>query len=250
MNADIQRLLEETADDTDHPMGFTPDDLTRLGERNARRRRAGVVAAALLGAAAVVTAVTMMQPSPASQVPPAGVPGQKVTVDPKTGRIIQPGPPQSPLSDEQIIARCLPLDDWFRNANHLRGSIQGWTVLLKQGSGAGFDAILISADHKQRARCSPDRKDPGGRPMYSRGPVTPAADDMTLWMTGRVPAAARLVVMETSDGKVSEIPTKEGFYLLPARAMTAEEKLFRVYDEQGNVLLDLRRPGVTMVPVR
>ncbi|MEU4191492.1 hypothetical protein AB0E69_06320 [Kribbella sp. NPDC026611] len=250
MNVDIHRLLEETADDTDRPMGFSPEDLTRRGERSTWYRRAGVVTAAVVGTTAVVAAVAALLPSPAAEVQPAGTSEQKFTLDPQTGKTIQPGPAQSPVSDDQIIARCLPLDDWFRNANHLQDSIQGWTVLLKQGSGAEFDALLVPPDHKQVAHCAPGRTGPGGRPFYSRRAVRPAPDDLALWMTGGVPATARLIVMETPDGKVSEVPMKDGFWLRPDSATVPAGTLFRVYDGNGKVLLDFRQPGVKTIPVR
>lgn len=157
MRTEIDDLLNEAADDSAQPLNHSIDDIIRRGRRGARLRRTGVVAASALTAAAVVTAVSLWPGSGdgirPSGIQPAGTPGVTVTLDVKTGKVLQP--PASKLTAAQIIAKCLK-QDTDRIPNKAGGGsdpIGDWTVKITQGQGTWFRAILESPDGKRRARC-------------------------------------------------------------------------------------------------
>jgi len=115
MSTDLERLLAAAADDTDQPLHTDVDEILVRGRRSVRKSRIATVSTAVLTTAAIVGGIAAWSTTRPESAEPAGTPnGQTITIDVKTGRIIDdetgktvvPAPPVSPLSDAEVLSRC------------------------------------------------------------------------------------------------------------------------------------------------
>lgn len=254
MSTDLETLLARAADDTDQPLAHSIEDVVRRGRRGRRLQRTGAVAASALTAGAVIAGVTVWTGAGAPKddgIQPAGRPTKTVTVDTKTGKVVQP--PPSTVSDAQIVARCRPLDEEFRTAtqngqNSRWGGgsdpLDHWQVVLTQGENTWFRAILRSPDGKREAYCLdntaagfPDdnyfRQDTGSGKPYE---VWSAYDGSK----GRLPPKVSRVSFMDPAGAVSDATVKDGYFLwtanLPVSEVTGKPIWAIFYDAHGREL--------------
>jgi hypothetical protein len=163
---DIEDLLATAADDSDQPLRHSVDDIVRRGRRTTRNRQLATVACATLTTAVVIAGVATWRADRPDSIQPAATPGQTFRVDvstgklidPVSGKLIEPPPSVSPLADAEIIKRCGPDDNLWRE--HLpdpadkAGPINGkWTIPLKTGRGDGFEAVILSPDRTIAVTC-------------------------------------------------------------------------------------------------
>lgn len=179
MNNDIEHLLATAADDTDRPLTTDVDDLLIRARRSVRRTRIATATTAVLTTAAIIGGLTAWSATRDESVGPAGTPpGQTITIDVKTGRIVDnetgrtvvPAPPVSPLSDAEVLTRCGRYDQAFARrsqAEHRTSDTAGpindrWTVLVKSGDQSVLNTLLLSPDRSIVSTCtmtSPTRPD-------------------------------------------------------------------------------------------
>lgn len=221
MSSDIKDLLDTAADDSAEPMRHTVDDVVRRGRRSQRVRRFGAVALSAVAVGGIATAVAVLPGQQADDVPAAGLglPGTTVTLDTKTGEVLQPA--KAALSDEQVLARCQAADGQYRNGADKAGggseSIASWKVALTQGSGSWFQAILVSPDRQRFAYCLDNAGTSGPKDTYQRQAVT-ADKPYVVWADlngskGVVPAGVAKIDFQTADGVVSPATLQNGFFL-------------------------------------
>jgi hypothetical protein len=171
VNHDLEHLLATAADDTDRPLNTDIDDLLIRARSSVRKKRIATASTAALVTAAIIGGIATWSASrPASQGP-AGTPaGQTITIDARTGRIIDnetgktvvPAPPLSPLSDAEVLRRCsahdLPsarLIDPAHKTADTAGPINGrWKVVVKSGDQSVLNAQLLSPDQSVVATCT------------------------------------------------------------------------------------------------
>jgi hypothetical protein len=163
VSTDIERLLAAAADDTDQPLHTDLDHLLTRGRRSVRNRRIATVSTIALTTAVIIGGITAWPDLQASPEPAGPTPTKTITIDTRSGKIMQPRPPVSPLAAATIIQRCTPLDgEWLesmpeRGASPLdkAGPIDGtWKVALKMGTGDKFFAVLLSPDRTVAATCT------------------------------------------------------------------------------------------------
>ncbi|WP_371402514.1 hypothetical protein OHA10_32045 [Kribbella sp. NBC_00662] len=171
MNNDIEHLLATAADDTDRPLTTDVDDLLVRARRSVRRTRVATAATAVLTTAAIIGGLTAWSATRDESIGPAGTPpGQTITIDVKTGRIVDnetgktvvPAPPVSPLPDAEVLNRCSRYDLAYQRLAHSErkttdhaGPINGrWTVLVKSGDRSVLNALLLSPDKSIVATCT------------------------------------------------------------------------------------------------
>jgi hypothetical protein len=172
---DIDELLAAAADDTDRPLRYSVDDIVEQGRRSVRQRRIAAVSTAVLTTAVIAGGVAGWAASRSDSVGPVGPPnGQTITVDGKTGRIVDnetgktvaPPPPVSPLSDAEALERCKQYDheqvqflkEHRANAYDKAGPVNGqWKVVLKTGDQNLLDAYFLAPDKSIVATCAMDK---------------------------------------------------------------------------------------------
>ncbi|MGW7687203.1 hypothetical protein ACWGID_41060 [Kribbella sp. NPDC054772] len=243
MTTDLERRLAEAADDTDRPLHLSVDDIVRRGRTSVRRRRVAAIASAAVAVVAVAGAVNAWPIHQADPAPVAGTPTSTVTIDVKTGKVLQPAPPISPLSDDAIRQRCATADhtpaSWDKS-----GPIDGaWDVVLKTGVGERFYAVLLSADHSVAAGCE---QEGGGHVSAARQDLVNRHGDDLLprWTdSSRGPTSLVTVVADTPDGRVrAGLVGREGFFAFGRQGYdpSAPKSLVRGYDAAGRQVLERR----------
>lgn len=254
MSTDLETLLARAADDTDQPLAHSIEDVVRRGRRGQRLQRTGAVAASALTAGAVIAGVTVWTGAGAPKddgIQPAGRPTNTVTIDTKTGKVLQP--PPSTVSDAQIIARCRPLDEEFRTATHNgRSSKYGggsdpldqWKVVLTQGENTWFRAMLRSPDGKRLAYCLDNTA--AGAPYDDYFRMTAhSSEPYQVWSDrdgskGELPTGVARVSFVDPSGAVSDAAVQDGLFLwkadLPTTEVTGKPIWAIFYDAHGREL--------------
>ncbi|MEV4262341.1 hypothetical protein [Kribbella sp. NPDC049584] len=170
MNNEIEHLLATAADDTDRPLNTDIDDLLIRARRSVRRTRIATASTAVLTTAAIIGGIATWSATRDESAGPAGTPGQTITIDVKTGRIIDnetgktvvPAPPVSPLSDAEVLGRCSQYDLAYRRLAQSgrktadkAGPINArWKVVVKSGDQSVLNALLLSPDESIVATCT------------------------------------------------------------------------------------------------
>ncbi|MER7247108.1 hypothetical protein [Kribbella sp. NPDC000426] len=170
MNNDIEHLLATAADDTDRPLTTDVDHLLVRARRSVRRTRIATASTAVLTTAAIIGGLATWSATRDEGAGPAGTPGQTITIDVKTGRIIDnetgktvvPAPPLSPLPDAEVLNRCSRYDGAYQRRAHLEhktadkaGPINDrWKVMVKSGDQSALNALLLSPDQSIVATCT------------------------------------------------------------------------------------------------
>jgi hypothetical protein len=171
VNNDIEHLLATAADDTDRPLNTDVDDLLIRARRSVRRTRIATASTAVLTTAAIIGGIATWSATRDESAGPAGTPtGQTITIDVKTGRIVDnetgktvvPAPPVSPLSDAEVLGRCSQYDLAYRRLAHSgrktadkAGPINArWKVVVKSGDQSVLNALLLSPDQSIVATCT------------------------------------------------------------------------------------------------
>ncbi|WP_432874523.1 hypothetical protein ACQPYH_22310 [Kribbella sp. CA-245084] len=172
MNNDIEHMLATAADDTDRPLNTDVDDLLIRARRSVRRTRIATVSTAVLTTAAIVGGVATWSATRPESQEPAGTPtGQTITIDVATGRIIDnetgktvvPAPPASPLSDAEVLRRCIRYDNGYQHFQHAHpgktldnaGPVDArWKVVVKSGDQSVLNALLLSPDKSVVSSCT------------------------------------------------------------------------------------------------
>lgn len=210
MTTDIEDLLTRAADDSDRPLRDPIDVILRRGRRRVRERRIGALGLAAVTTLALAVGVTEWLPGKASTQPPAA------------GTTAAAQPPASLFTDAQIIAQCKKQDANFlrfaeNKADGGTDPLDGWKVVLTQGTDQWFRAILLSPDGRRFARCQ--HKFGGTKPSdyYDRQKLG-LSRDFVVWSSrdgawGEIPAAVRRVTFQVGDGLVEEAAVTDGFYL-------------------------------------
>ncbi|TCC61028.1 hypothetical protein E0H73_17375 [Kribbella pittospori] len=210
MSTDLEQLMIQAADDTDHPLQTSVEDIVRRGRRTTRITRAATVGTTLLTTAAVVAGITAWTAHRGGSAQPAGAPGVGVALQPAA----------STLTDAQIISRCGPLDDQWQLGHHKAGggtgTIAGWKVAVSQAAGTWIRAILVSPDKKRWAICQQNSGAGTPRDNYLREDLK-YQEPFVNWTDsdgteGPVPANVASVDIEI-DGVTSEATVKNGFML-------------------------------------
>jgi hypothetical protein len=184
VNNDIEHLLATAADDTDRPLDTDVDDLLIRARRSVRRTRIAAFSTAVLTTAAIVGGIATWSATRDESAAPAGTPtSQTITVDVKTGRIIDnetgktvvPAPPLSPLSDAEVLRRCIRYDTGYQHfqqthpgktLDHAGPVDARWKVVVKSGDQSVLNALLLSPDNSVVSTCtlsSPTKPDSSAR---------------------------------------------------------------------------------------
>jgi hypothetical protein len=233
MTTEIEDLLAEAADDSAEPMRHSIDDVVRRGRRGVRFRRAGVIATAGITVGAVAAGAAVWPGGHDTDgVQPAGAPGTTITVDVRTGRVVQP--PASKLSDAQIIDRCKAQDDQWLAGRHQdktgggSGSISGWQVAVTQEQAPWLRAVLTSPDHTGWAVCQTSPASGASADAYLREDLR-YRTDFVVWADwngseGKVPRNVARISFELPDGSVSDARIGHGFFLWSAVLSVDEVK--------------------------
>lgn len=162
MSTDIERLLAAAADDSDQPLHTDVDDILVRARRSVRKSRIAAVSTAVLTTAAIVGGIAAWSATRPESEGPAGTPGQTLTMDVKTGRIIDdetgktvtPAPPASPLSDAEVLRRCKPYDpasmpgaSMHKTVDQAAGHVDDrWKIVVKSGDRSVLNALFLSPD--------------------------------------------------------------------------------------------------------
>jgi hypothetical protein len=240
------------------------------------------VSTAVLTTAAIVGGLATWSSARTESEGPAGTPkGQTITIDVKTGRIVdnetgktvEPPPPVSPLSDAEILSRCVQYDRenvqflQERKANvwDKAGPIDSrWKVVVKSGDQSLLFAAFLSPDRSIVSTCTMDApKKPFTNGRLSTTEVLsgspnklPQAVEAGLWVP--VPGAARVLVETNEDPTPREaLVGADGFYTLGYDGRPnarLQLKRIRAYDAAGKKIwqLDLKQatpPPNTKPPV-
>ncbi|MFI5694941.1 hypothetical protein ACIA58_24015 [Kribbella sp. NPDC051586] len=173
MNNDIEHLLATAADDTDRPLNTDVDHLLIRARRSVRRTRIATASTAVLTTAAIIGGIATWSATRDESAGPAGTPsGQTITIDVKTGRIVDnetgktvvPAPPVSPLADAEVLRRCSEHDlayarliDSEHKTADKAGPINGrWKVVVKSGDQSVLNTLLLSPDQSVVVTCTMD----------------------------------------------------------------------------------------------
>jgi hypothetical protein len=159
MSTDIERLLSAAADDSDQPLHTDVDDILVRARRSVRKSRIATVSTAVLTTAAIVGGIAAWSATRPESEGPAG---QTITIDAKTGRIVDnetgktvvPAPPASPLSDAEVLRRCKPYDPAYlhgasthKTMDQAAGHVDArWKILVKSGDRSVLNALFLSPD--------------------------------------------------------------------------------------------------------
>ena len=192
---DIDHLLAAAADDTDRPLPYSVDDIVERGRRSVRNHRIATIATAALTTAAILGGLATWSANRSNGVGPVGPPaGQTITIDVKTGKVIDnetgktvtPPPPVSPLSDAEVLSRCVQYDreyvDFIKEHKANRYDQAGvinsrWKVVLKTGDQNKLNAYFLAPDQSIASTCTmdgPKRPQTNGR--ISTKPLEVTAD--------------------------------------------------------------------------
>ncbi|MFG1814132.1 hypothetical protein ACGFIF_10235 [Kribbella sp. NPDC049174] len=267
MSNDIERLLAAAADDADQPLHTDVEDILVRARRSVRRNRIATVCTAALTTAAIVGGIAAWSSTRTESVGPAGTDkGQTVTIDVKTGRIVDnetgqtiaPPPPVSPLSDAEVLGRCVQYDreqvqflqEHKANVWDKAGPIDArWKVVVKSGDQSLLFAAFLSPDRSIVSTCTMDApKKPftNGRistteVMRSSPNNVPQAVESALWVP--VPGAARVLVETNSDPSPRQaLVGADGFYTLGydgTHNTRLDLKRIRAYDADGKKIWEL-----------
>ncbi len=272
MSNDIQRLLAAAADDSDQPLRTDVGDIVARGRRSARNRRIATVTTAALTTAAVVGGITTWSSTRNDGAEPAGKPTNTITMDVKTGRLIDgetgktvaPPPPVSPLTDAEILQRCKQYDREYVDSMRERGANSydkagpidaRWKVVVKSGDKSRLDAMFLAPDKSIVSTC---RMDGPGKP-WTNGRISttevmpmsrnklPQAVENGL----RVPVdagAKRVLVDLTGDSSPREaLVGAEGFFTLGHAGEHKRVAVDRIrgYDASGTKVFELVNKPVT-----
>jgi hypothetical protein len=276
VNNEIERLLATAADDTDRPLNTDLDDLLVRARRSVRRTRIATLSTAVLTTAAIVGGIAAWSTTRPESVGPAGTPSQTITVDVRTGRIVDnetgktvvPAPPVSPLSDEEVLRRCMRYDNGYQHfqQTHRGNSLDKagpvdtrWTVVVKSGDQSLLNALILSPDKSVVSTCtmsSPTKPDSFGRASTAtvaarsqyRSPLT-VQDALRI----PVPGVTRVLVDIAGESSPREaLVGKDGFATLghPGK----DDKLItltriRGYDSSGRKVYD-QTPKPFTAPAR
>ncbi|GAA1584136.1 hypothetical protein GCM10009804_45600 [Kribbella hippodromi] len=265
MSNDIERLLANAADDTDQPLNTSPGEIVGRARRSARKARIATISTSVLTAAAVIGGAAAWSAHRVDGEAPVAGAGQTVTVDVKTGwlidretgKAIAPAPPVSRVSDSDIIKRCAGYDKSPRYepvpAWDKAGPVTArWKVAVKTSSGGAIGATLVSPDRTVVAVCNAtDGKYPSWG--FGRRPLSPAPADGLVFEAGRidglrVPATVTKVLVEVPGEKVlrEALLGSDGIYRIgvvpsppgTARGATIQKPRIRGYDANGRKVLD------------
>jgi hypothetical protein len=163
VSIDIERLLAAAADDSEQPLRTSVEHIVARGRRSVRNRRIAAVTTSVLTTAVVVGSVAAWPTHQAEPGPAGTTPTANISIETRSGKVIQPPPPVSPLSDAVILQRCLPLDREWNESMADRGASpldkagplgSRWKLALKTGTGDTFFAILLSPDRTVAATCT------------------------------------------------------------------------------------------------
>ncbi|MEU4287132.1 hypothetical protein AB0E63_02825 [Kribbella sp. NPDC026596] len=172
MSTDIERMLAAAADDSDRPLHTDVDDILVRARRSVRRGRIATVSTAVVTTAAIVGGIAAWSATRPESAGPAGTPeGQTITIDAKTGRIIDnetgntvtPAPPVSPLSDAEVLRRCTRFDTTFehlvmqsqKKTTDKSGPVNaGWKLVVKSGDQSVLNALFLSPDQSMVSTCT------------------------------------------------------------------------------------------------
>lgn len=267
MSSDIERLLAEAADDSDQPPQTDVDDLLVRARRSVRRGRIATVSTAVLTTAAIVGGVAAWSSARTESEGPAGPPkGQTITMDVRTGRIIDnetgatvvPPPPVSPLSDAEILKRCQQYDgenvifnqEHDANSYDQAGKIDArWKVVVKSGDRSLLSAMFLAPDKSIVATCTMDAP---GRPwtngrlsttvvmLHSQHNLPQAVEN---WLRVPVPGATRVLVDVAGETSPREaLVGAEGFFVLGYTGDKTKRLIVnrvRAYDADGKKVWEL-----------
>ena len=184
MSTDIERLLAAAADDSDQPLHTDVEDLLVRARRSVRKGRIATISTAVLTTAAIVGGIAAWSATRPEGEGPAGTPkGQTITVDAKTGRIVDnetgktvaPPPPMSPLSDAEILRRCTTYDPAYERYRYAHegklmdkaGPVDArWKIVVKSGDQSVLNALFLSPDTSIVSTCTmggPEKSESFGR---------------------------------------------------------------------------------------
>jgi len=184
MSTDLERLLAAAADDTDQPLHTDVDEILVRGRRSVRKSRIATVSTAVLTTAAIVGGIAAWSTTRPESAEPAGTPnGRTITIDVKTGRIIDdetgktvvPAPPVSPLSDAEVLSRCTKYDHTYQHFSQAHpgktldkaGPVDArWKIVVKSGDRSVLNALFLSPDQSIVSTCTmdgPEKPDSFGR---------------------------------------------------------------------------------------
>ncbi|MEV5961365.1 hypothetical protein AB0L70_06340 [Kribbella sp. NPDC051952] len=272
MSNDIERLLADAADDSDQPMHTTVDDLLIRARRSVRHRRIATAATAALTTAAVIGGMATWSATRSESEGPAGTPsGQTITIDAKTGRIVDnetgktvtPAPPVSPLSDAEALARCRQYDrenvDFLRehkaNVWDKAGPIDArWKVVVKSGNQNELIAMFLAPDKSLVATCDMDApKKPRTNGRISTEVVKQLDPDKPQAVANGlrvpVPGVARVLVdLEGQNSPHEALVGTDGFFTIGYRGdedMRLVLRRIRAYDANGKKVWEQVTPPVT-----
>ncbi|NIK59409.1 hypothetical protein [Kribbella shirazensis] len=266
MSTDIERLLAAAADDTDQPLNTDVDDLLVRARRSVRSTRIATVSTAVLTTGVIIAGAATWSANRDQSTAPAGVPGATITIDAKTGLVvdgetgktIQPPPPVSPLSDAEIYRRCVQYDrenvDFLReqkaNLWDKAGPITPqWKVVYKSGDQSLLSAGFLSPDKSILSTCTmdaPQKPFTNGRlsttekaPKSTAG--VPQAAEAGAWVP--VAGAARVLVEYRGDKSPRQaLVGTDGFYTLGYTGVRSGQiplQRIRAYDATGKKIWEL-----------
>ncbi|MFI5735753.1 hypothetical protein ACIA49_36920 [Kribbella sp. NPDC051587] len=209
MSNDIERLLTAAADDTDQPLNTDIDAILARGRRSVRRGRLAAGATATLTAVAVIGGFTVWSNTLDQGEGPAGAPkSETITVNTKTGQVVDnesgttatAPPPVSPLSDAEVLKRCVKASpmSFKRTVADKAGPVDArWKVILKSGDQNRLRALFLAPDKSIVFGCTmKDAKGPIEFGRYST--VLPGTPDPDNAPSG--PQAATAAVMIPAEG--------------------------------------------------
>lgn len=266
--SDIDELLAAAADDTDRPLRYSVDDIVQRGRHSVRRRRIASVSTAVLTTAAIVSGAAAWSANRSESVGPVGTPtGQTITIDVKTGRVIDdetgktvvPPPPVSPVSDAEILERCKQYDleqvqflkERHANVYDKAGPINAqWKVVLKAGERNMLDAVFLSPDRSIASTCTMDKPKyirTNGRISTTEVMPRDESDQPQAISNGiRVPAGVTRVLVDQA-GEISPreaLMGADGFFTV-GHPVAAEEPWrttrIRGYDATGKKVFEQDR---------
>lgn len=276
MTSELDRLLAAAADDTDRPLHTDVNDLLVQARRSVRRTRIATASTAVLTTAAVVAGVAAWSANRPESYGPAGTPvsGRTVTVDVKTGRIIDnetgatvvPAPAVSPLSDDEARSRCQEAGNQYRRTPSTVKNSTGpldsrWTVVAKSGDRSTLSALFLSPNRSVVTSCyaAPKQSSVASYPttqLYPQGRNhLPWAEEIGLRIAKPGVAHVLLDMVGEKNPREARLGT-DGFFThdqLDAAGHILLIARIRAYDAQGRKIYEqVIRPqpglGTSTVP--
>jgi hypothetical protein len=272
VSTDIERLLAAAADDSDQPLHTDVGDVLVRARRSVRRGRIAAASTAIVTTAAIVGGMAAWSATRPESEGPAGTPnGQTITIDAKTGRIVDnetgktvvPAPPVSPLSDAEVLRRCTQYDPSSKHpqlhkdqALEKAGPVDArWKVVVKSGDQSLLNALFLSPDKSVVSTCvmsGPEKLQSFGRTMTTGVSArSRIRQPLTVYDGLRVPVAglARVLVDIAGESSPREaLVGTDGFLALGHPG--ANDKLIivdriRGYDAGGTKVYDQTTKPVT-----